>query len=229
MNKIILGNCLDILPTIPNNSVDLVFTDPPYNRHKQYDNYDDNLPDEEYQVFVETFLSECKRISNNRLVIFIGSLLIKQYWDLIPDAKLIIIRKGAIGTPFKDYYYQFFGLLVNVPPNMQIYDLWTDIRMPGEGYYYREERYPNPGQTALALVERVIDYYSKEDDVILDPFMGCGTTAVAAKKLNRRYLGCEISPKYCRIAEERLAKTDAVQLSIKQHHEQIEFLSTISQ
>ena len=216
MNKIICGNCLDILPTIETNSVELVFTDPPYNRKKPYDNYHDNLPEAEYQKFIKTFLGECKRISNNRLAIFIGSKLIKQYWDLIPDAKLIIVRKGAIGTPFKDYYYQYFALLVNVLPRFQIYDLWTDIRMPGEGYYYREERYPNPGQTALGLVERVIDYYSNEGDVIFDPFMGCGTTAVAAKKLNRRYIGCEISPKYCAIAENRLMETDAVQLPIAQ-------------
>lgn len=173
MNEIICGNCLEILPTIPTYSVDLVFTDPPYNRNKKYDNYSDNLSPEEYQVFVETFLNECRRISNNRLAIFVGSRLIKQYWDLIPDAKLVVVRKGAIGTPFKDYYYQFFGLLVNVRPNSQVYDLWTDIRMPGEGYYYREERYPNPGQTSLALTERVISHYSYQGDVILDPFMGC--------------------------------------------------------
>jgi len=48
--------------------------------------------------------------------------------------------------------------------------------------------------------------FSKERDIILDPFNGSGTTCVAAKKLNRRFIGIEINPEYCKIAEERIKK-----------------------
>ena len=52
----------------------------------------------------------------------------------------------------------------------------------------------------------IINTYSKENNIILDPFLGSGTTAVACKELNRNYIGIEISPEYCKIAERRLAQ-----------------------
>ena len=51
-----------------------------------------------------------------------------------------------------------------------------------------------------------IDHYCPKDGIVLDPFMGSGTTAVVAKKLNRQYLGYETMPEYCEIANNRLAK-----------------------
>jgi len=51
-----------------------------------------------------------------------------------------------------------------------------------------------------------VRYFSQENQIILDPFLGSGTTAVACKKLNRRFIGIEINPEYCKIAEERLKK-----------------------
>ena len=58
----------------------------------------------------------------------------------------------------------------------------------------------------LALPEWFIKLFSDENDVVLDPFAGSGTTAVAAKKVNRRYFGIEIQPDYCELAQERLGK-----------------------
>ena len=206
INKILNGDCLEVMKGIPDESVDLVFSDPPYNKKKNYEVYKDNLPKEDYWQWVKAFLTEYKRISNNRMAIFVGSELIKGYWDLMPDAKLIVVRKGAIGTPFKTYYYQYFGLLVTVKPNEQIYDLWTDIKMPGEGYFFREERFSNPGLTSLKLTQRVIRYFSKENDLIFDGFMGTGTTAVAALSLGRKYIGCELNLGYIQITKKRIAE-----------------------
>ncbi len=53
-------------------------------------------------------------------------------------------------------------------------------------------------------MQKIIQDYSRENDVVFDPFLGSGTTAVAAKLLNRNYIGCEISPEYCKIAEARI-------------------------
>ncbi|MGC8826622.1 MAG: DNA-methyltransferase, partial [Anaerolineae bacterium] len=57
------------------------------------------------------------------------------------------------------------------------------------------------------LPRRLILLYTNVGDVVLDPFMGSGTTAVTAKKLRRHYIGYELSPEYCRLAEERLLAT----------------------
>ena len=197
---------LETMQRMKDNSVDFIFSDPPYNKNKDYEIYQDNLPQEEYWQWVKIFLSEYKRISNNNMAIFIGADLIKGYWDLIPDAKLIIVRKGAIGTPFKDFYRQYFGMLVTAKPNQRIYDLWDDIKMPGEGYFFREERFPNPGLTSLKLTQRTIRYFTNLGDIVFDGFMGVGTTALASISLERNYIGSELNPRYIEIAKERINK-----------------------
>lgn len=72
----------------------------------------------------------------------------------------------------------------------------------------RESRYNNghPAPFPLELPKRIIKMWSFIQDVILDPFMGSGTTAVAAKELKRNYIGIETHSQYCKIAEERLAQ-----------------------
>ena len=63
----------------------------------------------------------------------------------------------------------------------------------------------HPAEKPVDLIKRFIRVSSKENDIILDPFLGSGTTAVAAKDLNRKYIGYEISKEYCQIAKKRIA------------------------
>ena len=72
---------------------------------------------------------------------------------------------------------------------------------------YRDKRkWGHPTIKPLPIIERFIENSSKEGDIVLDPFMGSGTTAVAAKSLGRHWLGFETNPDYCRVAEERLGE-----------------------
>lgn len=73
-----------------------------------------------------------------------------------------------------------------------------------EWKYKAETRGLTKANFSLDIPEKAIKILSWEDDVVLDPFMGSGTTAVACKKLNRRYIGFDISKSYCDIAERRL-------------------------
>jgi len=69
------------------------------------------------------------------------------------------------------------------------------------------ERYDfgfHPTQKPLKVIKWIIKYLSKKNDIVLDPFIGSGTTAVACKQLDRHYIGFEINSKYCEIAEKRL-------------------------
>lgn len=205
LNKIHNSDILEFTRKLKNASVDFAFSDPPYNKNKDYGIYKDNLPGNKYREWITDIIQEYRRISNNQFGFFLGADIIKLYWDLMPDAKLIIIRKGAIGTPFKDYYRQYSGLLITAKPNGTIYDLWTDIRMPGEGYFFREQRFPHPGLTSLKLTQRIINYFTKENDLVFDGFMGTGTTAIACEHLGLKYLGCEINPDYIEIYQQRLS------------------------
>lgn len=65
-----------------------------------------------------------------------------------------------------------------------------------------ERNHPCP--KPIKLITTLLDYFSKEGDIILDPFLGSGTTTIAARNLNRKYIGIEIVPEYCEISSERL-------------------------
>jgi site-specific DNA-methyltransferase (adenine-specific) len=82
-------------------------------------------------------------------------------------------------------------------------NIWTDITVP---YWSMPENTEHPTQKPEKLIERLITASSNENDFIFDLFLGSGTTAVVAKKMNRRYSGIELDEGYCMIAQERLEK-----------------------
>lgn len=91
-----------------------------------------------------------------------------------------------------------FGYLVS--------DVWTDIHR----IRHSKRRDPHPCQLPIPLLERLILMTTDVGDVVLDPFMGTGTTAIAAKTLQRHYVGIELDPMYEQIAQEKL---DAVEIT----------------
>ena len=64
----------------------------------------------------------------------------------------------------------------------------------------------HPALFTIKIPSKLIEINTTENDIILDPFMGCGTTARAAKDLKRNFVGIEINPEYCKVAEERIAQ-----------------------
>lgn len=84
-------------------------------------------------------------------------------------------------------------------------NVWTDITIP---YWSMSENTEHPTQKSEKLIAKLILASSNENDIVLDPFMGSGTTCIVAKKLNRRYIGIEIDLDYCCIAEKRLETAD---------------------
>jgi len=85
-------------------------------------------------------------------------------------------------------------------------DLWEDIRWPGEGYYFNEERYGHPTMTPEKLARRMVSIFSEAGQTVVDPYLGSGTLAVASKLLNRHCIGIEIEEKYCEIAAKRCSQ-----------------------
>jgi len=84
-----------------------------------------------------------------------------------------------------------------------------ELRVPSSVQKFNRECGLHPTQKPASLLEYLIKTYSNADEFVLDPFLGSGTTAVAAKKLGRHFLGMEISEAYCEIARERIALVEA--------------------
>src|SRR4029077_10394919 len=87
-------------------------------------------------------------------------------------------------------------------------NLWTDITVP---FWSMPENTDHPTQKPEKLVAKLILASSREGDVVLDPFLGSGTTAVTAKKLRRKYIGIEQEEKYCCLAMKRLGMVERMQ------------------
>ncbi len=98
-----------------------------------------------------------------------------------------------------DLPYEQVSMVFN--PQMGLTDVWTDID------FYKEERF-HPTQKPLSLIQRLILASSNEGMVVLDPFLGAGSTAIAAKMLNREYIGIELDEKYFEIANERIKQLE---------------------
>lgn len=198
------------MKTMPDKSVDLVLTDPPYGigvdrtmakqSGTQYGkaaapkgNYvatgwDDCTPSKE--VFAEIF-----RISKNQ-IIFGGNYFIE---NLYSSPCWIVWDKNNGDNGFADCELAWTSFKSAV---RKIKYTWNG--MIQEDMKNKEYRF-HPTQKPIELMKWCLDMYSKEGQTILDPFMGSGTTAIAAKEMNRNFTGIEISPEYVKIAQDRLS------------------------
>jgi len=191
---------------IPDKSIDLILTDPPWNVKKDYGKYKDNLSQEQYVEFIKSLKKEWERITKTgKYAIILGSEILKTWWDIFPNSKIIIIKLGAIVLTRKNnFHLQWKAILTNCIANSFSTDLWEDIRWPGEGYFYNEPRYGHPAMTPLKLIIRLINLFTDKGDLIGDPFMGVGTVAHGCKQTHRNYWGCELNPTYIKIAKKRI-------------------------
>jgi site-specific DNA-methyltransferase (adenine-specific) len=206
-NKIYRARALDLLSRIGDGGVDLVFYDPPYNVGKVYGTYSDDLPPEEYLSWMGKVAGEALRVSRRGVGIYLSWQLLEDFWrEVLPGADLLIIHKRSSGaiTSKRGIMQHHHGILTTAPAVYKVKSVWTDLRLPGEGYLFREERFAHPAQTSLAATRRYLERFSERGDLVADPFSGTGTTAVAARMLDRRHLGAELNPDYLRISSGRL-------------------------
>ncbi|MEN6535586.1 MAG: DNA methyltransferase [Bryobacteraceae bacterium] len=173
------GDCREILPTLP--KVDLVLTDPPYPRTDYPWAY---IPLESVPLpKVHGFYFWP---SNTPFPL--------PYTAVHVWSKCNVLVGGA--EPYENIYEVAGGMFCGVWRHAVI-NCEMNAVMNGDVYY------PHPTQKPIRLLRRMV---RKTDGLILDPFMGSGTTLVAAKQLGRRAIGIEIEEKYCEIAVRRLAQ-----------------------
>lgn len=278
------------MSAVPDASVQLVVTSPPYNVAKDYSNHDDNLSLDAYIVMLNAVWRECHRVlaPGGRLCVNVANTDRKPYLSLVSliDEQLrtsdlswlhrghIIWDKGAsagISTAWGSFGRSSNPTLRDVHeyitvwskeqlrldtggisgvtgnqfvawtrsiwrPEERIAELekkitakltyarqrgkddawiaesiaravWGQTTVPGEKVWEMttESSVDHPAPFPVELPRRVIALYTQPGDVVLDPFMGSGSTAIAAKSVGRQYVGYEISDEYCALAQKRLA------------------------
>ena len=225
------------MPELPDNSVALMVTSPPYNVGKDYD-HDMSL--DEYLAFLKQVLKETYRVlmPGGRVAFNVANLGRKPYIPLNAHIAAIALEvgflmrgeiiwvkgKGASGScawgswmsatnpTLRDVheYVLIFSKKRFGRPDKGQSTVSRDEFMAGTTsvWYIPPEsarRVGHPAPFPVALVERLIELYTFEGDVVLDPFMGSGSTAVAAVNSKRRYVGYEIDAQYVSLCRRRLA------------------------
>jgi modification methylase len=234
INKIICGDWNEHLSNIPDSSIDLIITSPPYNKgyydkhkpHKSdvwrqrnviYGDFKDNLKPEIYIKQQKELLFELCRI-------------IKPKGSIFYNHKVVIANHKAI---FPEYVFRFNVrqiIIWNRKSTPQLapirflptteYIFWitktnTQPKFQRQNLYYTKEVWdlpvkPNsnhPAPFPIELPKNCILATTDKNDIVLDPYMGIGTTAVACKELGRKYIGIEISPEYCELSRRRVNAT----------------------
>ena len=223
-------DCLEGLKQIPDNSIDLVVTDPPYEIqtsgagiYKQ--------PDKQYvkelnlmkDGFSPEILDElCRVLKKINIYLFCSQKQIIPLLDYFVKEKgcnwnlLTWHKTNPVPACNNKYLTDTEFILFFREKGVKIYgEFKTKFTYYVTPLNQKDKKsYKHPTIKPLEIVENLIINSSREGDVILDPFIGSGTTAVASKKLNRNYIGFEISEEYCKIAEKRVSELEAQEINL---------------
>jgi DNA modification methylase len=227
--QIYLGDCLEVMPELQ--PVNLVVTSPPYNTgnkslgyhpnsktgDKFYGEYKDDLKDFDYRKFIFKSIDECLNVSryvfwNMQMLSGNKGVVVEipyKYSQYLKD--IFIWKKQSVSQISKDVMAKGFEFvfIFGDDDSMKFYstNFPKNNYVPNIQNWYKRESIPEHHATfPIEMPTYFIQHFSRPRTVILDPFMGSGTTLVAAKELGRKAIGIEIEEKYCEIAAERLSQ-----------------------
>jgi len=245
LNEIVIGDALEILPTLPEHSVDLVFADPPYNLQLQQELWRPNLTQvdavddawdqfdgfEAYDSFTYAWLKAVRRVLSKTGTIWVsgtyhnifrvGTIMLDLgYWLLntvswfkpnaMPnfrgtrlknDVEFVIWAKYSETSRYTFNHHQ----MKQFNDGKQLGSVWEIPVCGGQERLKDEEgKKLHSTQKPEELLKRIIIASSKPDDVVMDPFMGTGTTAAMSKYLRRNWVGIEREEPYVSAARRRI-------------------------
>lgn len=238
LDKIICGDCLEVMSQIPDNIVHLAITSPPYNLGINYDVHNDSLAYGRYLDWMRNVWLETKRVlvSGGRFALNIAPTSIKNFRPIHHDFanqlrevgmifrteiiwyKQTMKRRTAWGSwkspanphivPSWEYILVFSKDSWTLDSDSKEADITADEFMRfSDGFWYippESQRRGHPTPFPEELIYRLIKFYTYKGNAVFDMFGGTGTVAVVAQKTGRHFTHIDISPKYCKIAEQRL-------------------------
>lgn len=211
INKVNCINAMDLLKQIPDKSIDLVLTDPPYNAGRAYAN--DKLNEKEYLKFTDSYLKESKRIlkEDGNIIIIIGikyfepvfnklSKYFNYNWQFVLYKNNGMLNGKASFAKWDSVLWFSNGDSKHqrIKDGFGSTDVWKCPINP------EKNKFGHPTPKDLKPIELSLLMFSEENQLILDPFMGSWTTAVACQNLKRNFIGSELDSDYCEIGRQRL-------------------------
>lgn len=213
-----LGDCLEIMKTIPDNSIDLIVTDPPYlfdsdggggafgSANQAYHNELSELKN----GITNEVLAECVRVLKKvNIYVFCNKNQLYQYIDYFKDYNIDLLtwhKTNPIPTCNNKYLSDTEYILFFREKGVKVYGTFQTKRK----WYLTplntadKKVWKHPTIKPLSIIENLITNSSIGGGIVLDPFMGSGTTGVACQNLGRNFIGIEINEEYYEIAKKRI-------------------------
>ena len=221
-NNIVTGNCISVMNSMDEFSVDIILTSPPYNVGLNYDGFDDNITDEEHRNFSYEWLVEAFRVLSDggRMYVIVSDNMIYWFREVAEKAGFKYVQKlvwckpnfvGMAGKITNDWNYMTEDILLFRKGKRT-----AMLRGSGTTHNYFVVPTPqsnwtggriHPAQIPVNLCVKILD--RTPGNIVLDPFAGSGSVLVAAKILWRNYIGIELVDSVAERARIRLDKTQA--------------------
>jgi len=213
INQIYNMDCLEGLKLLPNDSVDLIVTDPPYNLNKDFKN--DNLSERDFIDFLTPIFDEMARVikpKHSVIIFFDSGQKLPLFWKCLFKSKLNF-QKGCNFYKPNDCSMPHNRIL-RTSEVFYVCSKTPELNHDGEKYIHdclvgnhtKKESWYHPTAKNINVIRECVLSHSCKGDVVLDPFMGSGTLALACYQTGRRYLGFEIDSNYVEIAQKRLSQ-----------------------
>jgi len=219
LNKIHNVDCLEFMRTLPDKCIDLVLTDPPYEISSSKpgnsklmslgkynsDNYIELTKGFDVDLIFGEFLRVLK--SFNCFVFCSNDQLSKimSWGESKGFYTTCLVWNKTNSAPFaNNVWRQDIEFVVHIREKGAYFEGNSELKKKVIQLPTNHSTYGHPTEKPIEIIYKYLQIGSKEGDIIFDPFIGSGTTGVACQMLNRNYIGCEISPEYCKIAEDRI-------------------------
>jgi adenine-specific DNA-methyltransferase len=207
INRILLGDCIQVMGQMPEESVDCIVTDPPYLCHFQSRDGRTVANDDRDDWLAPAFAQMYRVLKPDRFCVsFYGWHRVDAFFaawkaaGFTPVGHLVFVKRYASKERYVAYSHESAYLLAKgnpETPHMMLRDVL-------EWQYTGNERHPT--EKPVMTMKLLVEAFSQPGEIVLDPFVGSGTTAVAAKHLGRRYIGMDIEPVYAQQAQERVRR-----------------------
>lgn len=237
LDVILGGNCSTLLPTLPKRSFDLIYVDPPYDIQQQFhSNLSKRIREIGYEhkpITVSAWFPACMSLLKETGTLFVSANNARYLWPHIEKHELPMPyefitwwKPNSMSLKRKNSVFLNSEVILGYSANPEKRK-WKKmipsdlLRLPVDSREFGDIRewfpYPKPRK----LIETLVLNTTDEEDIILDPFFGSGTTGVVCREHNRHYIGIEINPAFISKAKERISK-------IKSRKSLVHFLSSDS-